>query len=451
MRLVLRGGRILDPSQKISRVGDLILDDDGRIAGLTEGPAPASDYAGDLVMELTETQLVVPGLIDVHSHLREPGQEHKETIATGSLSAAAGGFTTVLCMPNTAPPIDSAAVVALVLQRAAAAEGARVLPIAAACAGMGDERLSEMSDLRDAGAVAFTDDAFPIQRAETMRRVMEYSASMDLPFIAHCEDKTLTEGGAMNEGATATRLGLRGMPTVAEDVAVIRNILLAEYTGCHLHVAHVSTQAAAEMIREAKRRGVHVTGEACPHHFSLTDAAVHDYNTDAKMNPPLRTGRDVDAVIEALRDRTLECIATDHAPHAVEEKGAEFADAPFGIVGFETCVGVTWTDLVADGALTPAQAVARLSTYPARIFRLEGGTLHPGARADVTVLDPDREWTVQRANLLSKSKNTPYDGSRLVGKPVLTVVAGRIVYNALDRDLAPRAGRAADSRAEASA
>jgi dihydroorotase len=433
MRLILRGGRIVDPSQGLDAVGDLVIED-GRIERVVPGGADLASQPGAEVIELSGMHVVMPGLIDVHCHLREPGQEHKETIATGSASAAAGGFATVLCMPNTEPPIDSAAVVSLVLERAKGAPGARVLPIAAGTVGMGDERLSEMADLVEAGAVAVSDDAFPIQRAETLRRVMEYCRMLGVPFVAHCEDTSLTRGGCMNEGEVSTRLGLKGMPAVAEEAALARNLLLARLTGAHLHVAHVSTAFSVELIRWAKDAGISVSAEACPHHFTLTDEAVADsgYDTSTKVNPPLRTAADVEAVKRGLADGTIDCIATDHAPHAAEEKDVEYPLAPFGMVGFETALALTFTELVQTGVLSLTRAVECLSCAPAKIFKLSGGTLRAGSAADVAVLDTSREWVVDRSKLVSKGKNTPFHGRRVKGAPVLTIVGGRVVYNALN-------------------
>lgn len=443
MELILRGGRIVDPSQGLDAVGELVLEH-GRVADIRLGSVSGGPRETADVVALTPDHIVMPGCVDVHCHLREPGQEHKETIATGSASAAAGGFTTVLCMPNTDPPIDSASVVSLVLRRAAEAQGARVLPMAAGTLGMAEERLSEMADLVESGAVAITDDAFPIQNSAVVRRVMEYCRMLDVPFAAHCEDKSLTQGGCMNEGQVSAVLGLRGMPAVAEEIALARNILLAQLTGAHLHVAHVSTAFAVGLVGMAKRTGVRITAEACPHHFSLTDQAVADsgYDTATKVNPPLRTARDVEAVKRGLADGTIDCIATDHAPHAAEEKDVEYQFAPFGMVGFETALALTFTELVEPGHITLMRAVECLSTAPARIFKLEDcGTLRPGSRADVTVFDTQREWVVDRERLLSRGKNTPFHGRRLKGLPVLTVVEGRIVHNALRVHVAQNAPR----------
>jgi len=433
MDLILSGGRIVDPSQGLDAVGDLVIGD-GRVVDIRLGGASGTRSAPSGAINLTPHHIVMPGCVDVHCHLREPGQEHKETIATGSASAAAGGFTTVLCMPNTDPPIDSAAVVSLVLRRAAEAKGARVIPLAAGTQGMGEERLSEMADLVECGAAAITDDAFPIQSSATLRRVMEYCRMLGVPFVAHCEDKSLTQGGCMNEGEVSAVLGLRGMPAAAEEIALARNILLARLTGVHLHVAHVSTAFAVDLVRMAKRTGVRISAEACPHHFSLTDQAVADsgYDTATKVNPPLRTRQDVEAVKRGLADGTIDCIATDHAPHSAEEKDVEYQFAPFGMVGFETALALTFTELVEPGHLEPMRAVECLSSAPARIFRLDCGTLRPGSRADVTVIDTQREWVVDREKLLSRSKNTPFHGRMLKGLPVLTVVEGRVVHSVLE-------------------
>ncbi|HEY3284624.1 MAG TPA: dihydroorotase [Armatimonadota bacterium] len=426
MRLWIRGGRLLDPASGTDAVGDLLVMD-GKIAELAPGGL-REPVAEAEVWQLSETHWVCPGFIDLHVHLREPGYEHKETIATGSAAAASGGWATICCMPNTNPPIDNRAVVEMVLRRGAKAGRARVLPIASAMLDLGQDRLAEMAELREAGAVALTDDAFPLQRSESVRRVLEYCRMLDVPFVVHCEDKSLSEGGAMNEGAVATRLGLPGMPSVAEDIALARNLLLSEYTGARLHACHVSTAGSVELVRLAKARGVRVTAEACPHHFSLTDEAVSGYDTDTKMNPPLRAQADVDAVVAGLADGTLDCIATDHAPHAAEEKDVEYARAPFGIVGSETALGLVLKCLVEPGHLSPLEAVRRLSLSPALAFGLSLGSLADGSAADVTIVDTQSEWRVDRSRLLSKSKNTPYHGWTLPGRAWATLVDGKPVY-----------------------
>jgi dihydroorotase len=373
-------------------------------------------------------KLVVPGLVDMHVHFREPGEEHKETIATGSAAAVAGGFTTVCCMPNTKPPLDDVASIEFVLKRADGVGLCRVLPIGAVSVGLKHEQLTEMAAMKEAGAVAFSDDGEPIQDSGFLRKVLAYSKVCDAVVILHCEDKSLTAGGVMNEGLTALRLGLRGMPRAAEVTAIHRAIELAKQTGAKVHIAHVSVKEAVDLIRQAKEEGVQVTAEVTPHHLTLTEEAVDDYDTNAKMNPPLRTAEDVAALREALIEGVIDCIATDHAPHAVEEKETTFDDAPFGIVGLETAVGVLWTELVHKANFPVVRLIEAMSTKPCHILGLDGGTLREGSRADVTVIDPEAVWTVDTSKFRSKGRNTPYNGWTLKGKVVLTICGGRIVF-----------------------
>lgn len=424
-RILFKGGTLCDPATGLFQVGDLLIEA-GRIQALGENLEATSAQ----VIELKPQYVLCPGFVDVHTHLREPGQEHKETIETGGMAGVAGGFTTLLCMPNTTPPIDNAAIVALVVQKARQAGKSRVLPLGSATVGMGEDQLAEMADMKEAGCVGFTDDAFPIQRAETMRRAMEYCRMLEVPFVAHCEDKSLTEGGCMNEGVVSAKLGLKGMPAVAEEIAVARNLLLAKYTGCHLHIAHISTAGSVELLRWAKDQGIPVTGEVCPHHFSLTEIVVESYDTNTKMNPPLRTERDVWAIKEGLADGTIDCIATDHAPHAQEEKDVEYPLAPFGIIGLETAFGLVIRELVDPGILSLPEAIKKMTWNPARIFGLPYGRLQVGGPADLVVLDPSAEWVVDRDKLFSRSKNTPFHGWKLKGLPLLTLVEGQIVYDA---------------------
>jgi dihydroorotase len=421
MRLILARGRILDPSQNLDREADLVIDD-GRIAAI----ADAGSANGDVVRDV-RGMLVTPGLIDIHVHLREPGFEYKEDIESGTRAAAAGGFTAVCCMPNTNPSIDSAAVVRQILERAEQVGSARVYPIGALTRGMAGDQLCEIADLRAAGACAISDDAFPIQNAETMRRGMEYCSQFGMVLMTHNEDKDLTAGGAMNEGYTATVLGLPGIPRVAEDIASARNIMLARLTGCRLHLLHISTAGTVDLLRGAKQAGIAVTGETAPHYWALTDTACEGYNTDAKMNPPLRTADDQEAVKRGLADGAIDCIATDHAPHGPYEKEREFDQAPFGILGLETAFALTYTHLVRGGLLTLRDAVAKMSTEPARVLGLPGGTLAAGSPADVSVFDLEREWTVSPDTLRSKSRNTPFMGCRLSSRAAFTVVGGRVV------------------------
>ena len=427
MKKIVTGGRVVDPSQKLDHIADVLIDGD-RIAGIVESGAAGSEYADAEKLD-AQGLVVTPGLIDIHVHLREPGQEYKEDIESGTRAAAAGGFTRVCCMPNTNPAIDTAAVVRQILERTEQVGSARVHPIGAATRAMQGDQLTEMAELKAAGACAISDDAFPLQNAETMRRAMEYCRMLDLCLMTHNEDKQLTEKGAMNEGYTATILGISGIPRIAEDIAVARNILLAQLTGCHLHLLHISTAGTVELLRRAKADGINVTGEACPHHWTLTDEAVMGYKTDAKMNPPLRTLEDCEAVKQGLADGTIDCIVTDHAPHAEYEKEVEFDAAPFGILGLETSFPLVYTTLVKTGVLTFADAIAKMTHVPARTLKMPDGvgTLQTGAPADLAVFDLDAEWTIDRNKVQSKSKNTPYHGTTVQGKAALTVVGGRVI------------------------
>jgi dihydroorotase len=374
--------------------------------------------------------IVVPGLIDPHVHLREPGQEHKETIASGARAAAAGGFTAVCAMPNTDPPIDDPAAVGFVVAAGKRAGAARVYPMGAISVGLEGKALSEIGELVEAGAVGVTDDGRPVMDSGLMRLALEYTQAFGIPVVDHPEDLTLSGDGTMNEGLVATRLGLRGKPNASEDIHIMRDILLAELTGGRLHLQHVSTRFGVHAIREAKARGVQVTAEATPHHLVLTDEAVEGYRTEAKMNPPLRSPADRDAVREGLRDGTLEMVATDHAPHHYDEKEAAFADAPNGIVGLETALGLVYGHLVEGGVIDLATMVERMSLAPARVFNLPGGTLKVGSPADVTIFDPNGEWKVDPSTFRSKSRNTPFAGWKLKGKPRYTIVGGAIVWEA---------------------
>jgi dihydroorotase len=430
--MLLRGGRVVDPSRSLDEVRDVFLFE-GKVARtpdeLPEG-TQVVDCAG---------LVVTPGLIDVHVHLREPGGEHKETIASGARAAAAGGFTAVCAMPNTDPVIDSPATVGFVAAAGREAGSARVYPVGALSMGQKGERLTEIGELVEAGAVGITDDGLPVMDSGLMRRALEYALAFDIPIADHAEDLGLSRGGVMNEGAVSARLGLRGKPNAAEDVHVARDILVAELTGGRLHLQHVSTRQGVELIRQARARGVRVTAEASPHHLLLTDEAVVGYETNAKMNPPLRSEADRLAVVEGFLDGTLDTLATDHAPHHYDEKEQAFDDAPFGIVGLETVVGLVLTHFVhgedAGGrhpaTLSLADFVERASVAPARAFSLPGGTLREGSPADVTVLDLGRAWTVDPTTFQSKSRNTPFAGWELRGRAVRTVVGGRTVF-ALD-------------------
>ncbi len=422
--VLIRNGRIVDPSRGRDEVANLLILDGkieavGADVGAPDG-ADIVDAAG---------KVVAPGFIDVHVHLREPGGEESETIATGARSAAAGGFTGICAMPNTNPVTDNAAAVGFVLKQAAAAGGARVYPIATISVGQKGQQLAPMGGLVDAGAVAVSDDGFPVMSSHLMRTALEYAQTFDIPVADHCEDQALA-GGSMHEGLMSTRLGLKGIPSAAEDIMVARDVLLAELTGGHVHICHCSTVNSVEIVRRGKENGVKVTAEVTPHHLTLTDEACAGYNTDAKMNPPLRRPADVEAVRAGLKDGTLDVIATDHAPHHYESKERDFDEAPFGIVGLETALSVGVTALVEEGVLTLSALIDRMSCMPARIFHLDGGTLAPGKPADVVVFDPHAKWTVDPGAFQSRSRNSPYAGWEVMGRVERTFVGGRIVYHA---------------------
>jgi dihydroorotase len=421
--ILLKGGRVVDPSTGLDGVGDVLISD-GKIAsaGTKLGTPDGAE-----VIDCTGL-VVSPGFIDVHCHLREPGREDVETIATGARAAAAGGFTAVCAMPNTDPVTDNQAAVGFVLKQGRAADAARVYPIGAISIGQKGEQLAEFGEMVAAGAVAVSDDGKPVVSSQLMRTALEYARSFGIPVADHCEDPTLAAGGAMNEGLVSARLGLRGIPTEAEEIMAIRDILLARRTGGHVHLCHMSTKGSVELIRWGKDRGINVTAEACPHHLSLTEEAVEGYDTHAKMNPPLRSAEDVEAVRQAVRDGTIDVIATDHAPHHNDEKARAFADAPNGIVGLETALAVNVTWLVKPGIVSLATLIDRMACAPAKLFHLGGGTLAKGALGDVTVFDPAREWVVDAKTFRTKGRNTPYAGKTLTGKTRLTVVGGRIAY-----------------------
>jgi dihydroorotase len=425
MRLVLKGGRVIDPSQGIDEDLDVLIED-GRVQKLGRG-LPVRGRA-----LVCRGLVICPGFIDLHTHLREPGREDKETIASGTRAAAAGGFTAVCAMPNTDPVNDRAGITRAILDRARADGVVRVHPIGAITRGSQGEELAEFGDLREAGCVAVSDDGRPVASARVMRRALEYARAFDLTVIDHCEEPSLFQGAAMNEGTVATLLGLRGAPAVAEAMVVERDVLLAELVRGKVHIAHVSAAASVEAVRRGKARGVRVTAEATPHHLLLTDQAVKDsgYDTATKMNPPLRTEDDRQALIEGLRDGTIDCIATDHAPHTVDDKKVEYDQAAFGVVGLETAVALCLDRLVAPGILDLPQLVSLLSTRPARILDLPGGTLAPGSPADLTVLDLGRRVEVDPARFESKGRNTPFGGWALKGGPALTIVAGGVVFSA---------------------
>jgi dihydroorotase len=422
MSLLLRGGRVIDPANNVDAVQDVLIADAKieRLGRSLEAPAGAEvvDANG---------KIVCPGFIDIHVHLREPGYEYKETVATGTRAAAAGGFTAVCCMANTNPVNDNGAVTDYILAKAKVEGVVRVYPIGAVTRGLRGEELAELAELADSGCVAFSDDGRCVMNAGLYRRAMEYTLPFGTPLISHAEDTSLSRGAAMNEGVVSTETGLPGQPAAAEDVMVARDILLAELTGAHVHIAHVSTAGAVRLIRDAKARGLQVTAEVTPHHLVLTEEAVRTWDPNTKMAPPLRTKRDVEALLEALADGTIDCIATDHAPHALSEKEGEFDQAAFGIVGLETAVAVLLDRLVRPGLLPLSTLIARLSRDPARLFNLPGGNLAAGAPADVTILDPDAETVVDPLRFRSRSRNTPFGGWTLRGKPWMTLVGGHIV------------------------
>ncbi len=426
-RILIRGGRILDPSDDRDEAGDVLIE-----AGTIAEVAAGLEVPGAEIIDATGAW-VAPGFVDLHCHLREPGQEYKEDIASGGRAAVAGGFTAVACMANTQPANDDPAMTDFILDRAAHDSPARVYPIAAATRGLEGQVMTEMVALVEAGAVAFSDDGRTIMDSGVMRRVLDYSRLVDAPVIVHCEDRTLVADGVVNEGPISTKLGLPGNPAVAEIAHIQRDLLLAERTGAHVHVAHVSTAGGVDALRRARERGIHVTAEVTPHHLTLTDEATLGYDTNAKVAPPLRGEADVRACREGLADGTIDAIATDHAPHALHEKELDFTLAPHGLLGFETAAAVV-LDLVRQGVLTPLELIRRLSTNPAGILSKSGGSLAVGAPADVVVLDPERRWTYDPVKGYSKSRNSPWAGQTLTGRVVATVVGGHLVYH-VDRGI----------------
>ncbi|HEX8337542.1 MAG TPA: dihydroorotase [Pyrinomonadaceae bacterium] len=425
MRLLIANGYVVDPTQGVNGGRDILIED-GRVAALLRAGEPAPE--GVEVFDATGL-VVAPGFIDLHTHLREPGQEYKETIASGAAAAVAGGFASVCAMPNTDPVNDNPAVTSFIVEQAAAAGLANVFPVGAITKGSKGEELAEMGEMKRAGIVAVTDDGHPVPSPGLMRRAMEYARGFDLTVMDHCDDKSLAAGGVMHEGEWSLRLGLRGRPALAEESDAMRDCALAELTGARVHLAHVSTLGAVEAVRRAKQRGAEVSCEVAPHHFALTDASCEGFDTNMKMNPPLRSREHLDAVLEAIADGTVDAIATDHAPHHADEKELEFDRAAFGITGLETAVGLAFDRLVHGGLITLDRLVELFSVNPARIFRLEGrGTLRPGSHGDVTILDPDQRWTFQASLSKSKSRNTPFDGRAFHGAAVATVVGGRLVY-----------------------
>ena len=421
--VLIRAGRVIDPSQDIDERADVLV-----VGGRVEAVGPGLSAPDEAEIMDAGGLVVAPGFIDVHVHLREPGGEHKETIATGAHAAVAGGFTQVWAMPNTDPPIDNPAAVGFVIAAAERAKGAKVRPIGAASVGQSGERMTEVGELVSAGAVAVSDDGHPVLDSGLMRRILEYTQTFDIPMIQHAEDPALSAGGVMNEGSVATALGLRGIPNAAEAAMLARDALLSEVTGGHLHVCHVSARQSVELLRMARASGLHVTSEVTPHHLLLTEELVRGYNTEAKVNPPLRTEADVTSVREALVEGLIDMIATDHAPHHYEEKEREFDDAPFGINGLETAFGLCLKALIEPGHMSLSMLIDRMSCAPARVMDLEEGTLRPGAPADIVLLAPDEAWTVDPTEFVSRSRNTPIAGWKLPGRVRHTLVDGEIRF-----------------------
>lgn len=426
MSILIKGGRIIDPSRNLDKVGNILIEK-GTIKSY---PEDIKKLEKDSAVKVIDAggKIVAPGLVDLHVHLREPGYEHKETIRTGCESAAAGGFTSIVCMPNTNPINDNASVTEYIMLKARTEGLVNVYPLGAITKGENGETLAQIGEMYEAGCVGVTDDGMPVMNSKVMRHAMEYVKAFGIPVISHCEDLNLSGNGVMNEGDTSTLLGLSGIPSASEDVMVSRDITLAELTGTHLHICHVSTVGSVRLIRAAKERGVRVTAEAAPHHFTLTDKAVAEYDTNAKMKPPLRSEIDRDAVREGLRDGTIDVIATDHAPHSEDEKMVEFDQAPFGIVGLETALPLS-LKLVEDGVLTLNGMIAKLTHLPSAVINIRKGALNPGDQADIVIFDPERKVKIDRERFRSKSKNTPFNGWDLKGVVLYTIVNGNIVYS----------------------
>ncbi|MCX6828861.1 MAG: dihydroorotase [candidate division Zixibacteria bacterium] len=428
--MLIKGGLVIDPALGFGQEAAIFVKD-GKIAAIVkESDVSPKDMASIPVENVVDAsgKLVVPGLIDMHVHLREPGREDEETIITGCQAAAAGGFTSICCMPNTNPTIDHQETVKFVLSRAEQAD-AHVYVVGAITKMLKGEELAEIGDLVNAGAVAISDDGNYVQNPEIMRRALEYARMFGIPIISHAEDYFLCANGVMNESYQSTRLGMKGRPGVAEEIAVLRDIKLCGFTGGRLHIAHITTAGAVKAVRQAKADGIDITAEACPHHFTLTDEEIgKEFNTNLRVNPPIRTQKDVEAVIEGLIDGTIDCIASDHAPHADEEKDVEFDQAPSGMIGLETTLGLVKIALIDKGYLSWADAVRKMTYNPARILGLPAGTLEVGTAADITVIDPEKKWTVKKENFRSKSKNSPFIGWKLSGKIDITILGGRIVY-----------------------
>ena len=425
MKIIIKNGYIIDPRSNFEGTGDILIDG-ARITGIrANGKSVINDPEAPIID--ATGMFVTPGLVDLHTHLREPGFEHKETVRTGTMAAVRGGFTTICCMPNTNPPIDNPGTVSLIYQLTREGGSCTVLPVGAITKGQKGEELVDFKKLQRAGCVAFSDDGRPVMNSRLMRMALEYSSTAGCLVISHCEDLFLAEGGVMNEGKVSASLGLKGIPAAAEEIMVARDLLLARLTGGRLHIAHVSTKGSVELIRRAKNDGISITAETCPHYFSITEDIVRECGTKAKVNPPLRTAEDVEAIKAGLKDGTLDIIATDHAPHHADEKALGFDKAPFGISGLETALGLS-LGLVREGVLTMSQLINKMSLFPAVMIGAEGGALREGSRADIMIFDKDAEWTVRPDLFSSFGKNTPFEGMKLKGKPNITVSDGNIFY-----------------------
>ncbi|MEW6002886.1 MAG: dihydroorotase [Nitrospirota bacterium] len=435
MRLLIKNGHIIDPSQGIDGIGDILIED-GKIKEVriqntvvrsqkTEKRVQDKDHESNYKIVEAKGMVVLPGLIDMHVHLREPGFEYKETIKTGTMAAVKGGFTTVCCMPNTLPVNDNASVTEFIIRKASQEGVCTVLPIGAITKSQKGEEIAEIGAMKQEGCIAFSDDGKPVMNSLIMRRALEYSRAFNVPIISHCEDLILAQGGVMNEGLLSVTLGLKGIPSEAEVIMVYRDISLAELTGGRLHIAHVSTEGSVKLIRDAKKRGVSVTAETCPHYFSLTEESVRDYDTNAKVNPPLRTKRDIEAIKEGIKNGTIDVITTDHAPHHADEKLKEFDLAPPGISGLETALGLS-IKLVEEGILTMGEIIEKMALNPAKILQIDKGTLKVGSEADLNIVDKNKEFKVESKKFFSKGKNTPFEGWVLKGVPILTICKGKI-------------------------
>ncbi len=420
--LAITGGRVIDPETRTDKITDVFIRD-----GVIKKVEKAKGRIRAREIIDAKGKIVVPGLIDMHTHLREPGREDEETIYTGSCAAVAGGLTSICCMPNTQPPIDNKETVKFIYHKAKEAK-CRIYCVGCITKGQEGEELTEIFDLVSSGVVAISDDGLPVSNSQIMRNAMEYSRMFDLPVISHSEDLNLSAGGVMHEGFVSTTLGMCGAPAIAEEIAVARDLKLAEFTKARIHIAHVSTEGSVDLIRQAKKNEVKVTCEATPHHFTLTDEIIRTFDTNAKVNPPLRTKKDVEAIKKGLKDGTIDCIATDHAPHSIEEKEVEFDFAPPGLVGLETALGLVITELINKRVLSWTQAIAKLTINPAKALNLKSGRIQKNSPADVTIIDPKAHWIVDPSKFQSKSKNSPFGGRKLQGKACCTIVDGKVAF-----------------------